>query len=201
MIDERAEAEMQSLIELISRVRHIRTELSVKPGEYLPRIFVGTPDRDLRHVFANGAEQIARLTRASKIFVVERLENFAAGRNGGVGGREAASGDVRPWPAYLDLTDPDGRDIPRASARAVLAGGAEVAVPLEGLIDFAQERARITREREKLEKERQKLEAQLANPQFVERAPAEKVEELRERAADIGQRIAALAQMLEALRL
>jgi valyl-tRNA synthetase len=52
-----------------------------------------------------------------------------------------------------------------------------------------------------LEKERQKLEAQLANPQFVERAPAEKVEELRERAADIGQRIGALAQMLEALRL
>ncbi|MDQ3919705.1 MAG: hypothetical protein M3348_14650, partial [Acidobacteriota bacterium] len=85
-------------------------------------------------------------------------------------------------------------------ADVLLAGGAEVAVPLEGLIDFAQERARITREGEKLEKERQKLEAQLANPQFVERAPAEKVEELRERAADIGQRIGALAQMLEALR-
>jgi len=28
---------------------------------------------------------------------------------------------------------------PRASARAVLAGGAEVAVPLEGLIDFDQD--------------------------------------------------------------
>ena len=89
--------------------------------------------------------------------------------------------------------------IPRASARAVLAGGAEVAVPLEGLIDFAQERARVGREREKLEKELQKLEAQLANPQFVERAPAEKVEELRARASDIGGRIGALTQMLEAL--
>ena len=81
----------------------------------------------------------------------------------------------------------------------MLAGGAEVAVPLEGLIDFEQERARVAREREKLEKELAKVEAQLQNPQFVERAPAEKVEELRARASDIGIRIGALTQMLEAL--
>jgi valyl-tRNA synthetase len=80
-----------------------------------------------------------------------------------------------------------------------LAGGAEVAVPLEGLIDFEQERARIGREQEKVSKELRKTEAQLSNPNFVERAPAEKVEELRQRAADFGQRIKALEQMLEAL--
>ena len=171
LIDERAEVEMRSVIELVSRVRNIRTELSVKPGEYLPRLFVGTPDREMRHVFANSAEQITRLTRASHIFVADRLEKSSNG----------------------------GGEIPRASARAVLAGGAEVAVPLEGLIDFAQERARITREREKQEKELQKAEAQLSNPQFVERAPAEKVEELRGRAAEAGQRIKALGEMLEAL--
>ncbi len=172
LIDERAEEEMRSVIELVSRVRNIRTELSVKPGEYLPRLFVGTPDREMRHVFANSAEQITRLTRASQIFVADRLDKST---NGGGGG------------------------IPRASARAVLAGGAEVAVPLEGLIDFEQERARIAREREKQEKELQKAEAQLSNPQFVERAPAEKVEELRKRAAEVGQRIKALGEMLEAL--
>jgi valyl-tRNA synthetase len=81
----------------------------------------------------------------------------------------------------------------------VLAGGAEVAVPLEGLIDFAQERDRLGREREKLSKEAEKIEAQLANPNFVGRAPAEKVEELRQRAADIAQRIRMLAETLEAL--
>jgi valyl-tRNA synthetase len=170
-IDERAEAEMQAVIELVSRVRNIRTELSVKPGEHLPRLFVGTPDRDMRHVFADNAEQITRLTRSSKLFVTDRIE-----------------------------VSPDGGgEIPRASARAALAGGAEVAVPLEGLIDFEQERARIGREREKQEKELQKAEAQLANPQFVERAPAEKVEELRKRSAEVGQRIKALGEMLEAL--
>src|SRR5438477_11034057 len=69
LIDEQAESEMRAVIELISRVRNIRTELNVKPSEYLPRVFVGTPDREMRYVFANGVEQIARLTRASKILV------------------------------------------------------------------------------------------------------------------------------------
>ena len=91
-------------------------------------------------------------------------------------------------------------EMPKTSARAVLAGGAEVAVPLEGLIDFAQERARLSREREKLQKEADKLENQLTNPDFVARAPGEKVEELRARIADIGQRTTALDQVLEALR-
>ncbi|HEX8150709.1 MAG TPA: valine--tRNA ligase [Pyrinomonadaceae bacterium] len=191
LIDERAEEEMRAVIELVSRVRNIRTELSVKPGEYLPRLFVGTPDPGMRHVFANSAEQITRLTRASKIYVSDRLERFAAGPNGG--------GGAGPRPDAFDVSNPDGVTIPRASARAVLAGGAEVAVPLEGLIDFARERARIAREREKQEKELQKAEAQLANPQFVERAPAEKVEELRRRAAELGGRIKALGEMLEAL--
>jgi valyl-tRNA synthetase len=81
----------------------------------------------------------------------------------------------------------------------VLAGGAEVAVPLEGLIDFAQERERLRREKEKLEKEGAKLEGQLVNQDFVERAPAEKVEGLRARLAEIAQQTAALDQMLEAL--
>jgi len=45
----------------------------------------------------------------------------------------------------------------------------------------------------------QKAEGQLSNPQFVERAPVEKVEELRKRAAEVGQRIKALGEMLEAL--
>lgn len=88
---------------------------------------------------------------------------------------------------------------PQASARAVTSA-AEIAVPLEGLIDFAQERARLTKEREKLQKELDKINAQLGNPNFVQRAPQEKVEELRARVADIAQRMNTLAQNLEALQ-
>jgi valyl-tRNA synthetase len=163
LVDERAEAEMQSVIELVSRVRNIRTELSVKPSEEVRLVVSGAGD-GAGEVFNASLAQIKRLTRARQV----TFEDSAA-------------------------------NVPRASARAVLAGGAEVAVPLEGLIDFAQERERVGREREKLEKELQKVEGQLSNPQFVERAPTEKVEELRRRAAEIGQRMKAFAQMLEAL--
>jgi valyl-tRNA synthetase len=163
LIDERAEWEMQVVIDLISRVRNIRAEMNVKPSERV-RLLVGAADAKLRDVFEAATDQIARLVRASDITVRERL------------------------------------DAPRASARGVLAGGAEVAVPLEGLIDFAQERARLERERDKLQKEAARLEAQLANPQFTARAPAEKVNEIRERLADITGRLRALAETLEALR-
>src|SRR6185436_3300300 len=94
----------------------------------------------------------------------------------------------------------DGAEpMPKSAARAVLTGGAEVAVPLEGLIDFAQERQRLLREREKLEKEAAKLNGQLGNSDNVSRAPAEKVAELRSRVADIDQRTSELDEMVEAL--
>jgi valyl-tRNA synthetase len=161
LIDERAEAEMQAIIDLISRVRNIRSEMNIKPGDRIHLMIAAKSN--LQPVFAASTDQIARLTRAKEVSV-------------------------------------DGNtEMPKASARAVLAGGAEVAVPLEGLIDFAQERARLSREKEKLEKEADKLEAQLGNADFVQRAPPEKVEELRARVTDIGQRTSTLDQMLEAL--
>jgi valyl-tRNA synthetase len=160
LIDEQAEAEMQAVIDLISRVRNIRSEMNIKPADRIQLMIAAKPD--LRPVFAASADQIARLTRAADVSI-------------------------------------NGNAAPKAAARAVLSGGAEVAVPLEGLIDFAQERARLSREKEKLQKEAAKLEGQLANDDFVSRAPAEKVEELRARVADIAQRTQALDQMVEAL--
>jgi valyl-tRNA synthetase len=159
LIDEQAEAEMQAVIDLISRVRNIRAEMNIKPADRIQLMIAAT---DLRPVFVASSDQIARLTRAADVSI-------------------------------------NGSAAPKAAARAVLSGGAEVAVPLEGLIDFAQERARLAREKEKLQKESEKLEGQLANADFVARAPAEKVEELRARVADIAQRSAALDQMMEAL--
>jgi valyl-tRNA synthetase len=161
LIDERAEAEVRAIIELVSRVRNIRSEMNIKPGEAVP-LLVGAPNESQRAVFEAGASQIARLVRASNISITENL------------------------------------DAPRAAARAVLAGGAELAVPLEGLIDFAQERERLRKEEEKLTKEAERLQSQLANENFVSRAPAEKVAELRQRLADIGQRTGALRQSMEA---
>ena len=89
-------------------------------------------------------------------------------------------------------------NVPKASAKAVTAN-AEIAIPLEGLIDFDKERARLTGQIEKLDIELQRLSGQLSNANFVEKAPSEKVNELRERQTEIDHQIETLNANLDAL--
>ncbi len=91
-------------------------------------------------------------------------------------------------------------DIPKASAKGVLTGGAEVALPLEGLIDFAKEAERLENQMAKLAVEGERLQKQLANQSFVEKAPAEKVREISERVSEIEAQTKILSQNIEALR-
>ncbi|MFN0138473.1 MAG: class I tRNA ligase family protein, partial [Pyrinomonadaceae bacterium] len=90
-------------------------------------------------------------------------------------------------------------DVPKASAKAV-TDNAELAVPLEGLIDFDKERTRLAGQIDKLSEEKSRLDAQLANANFVERAPADKVAELRERSLELEKQIETLNNNLEALQ-
>ena len=73
-------------------------------------------------------------------------------------------------------------------------GGATVALPLAGIIDFAAERARLEKEIARVEGEIARIDKKLANENFVARAPEEVVEAEREKraayAAD-GERLAA----------
>jgi valyl-tRNA synthetase len=93
----------------------------------------------------------------------------------------------------------DVLDVPKASAKAVLASNALLAVPLEGLIDFAKERERLNNAITKLSEEKTRLDGQLSNENFVTRAPAEKVEALRQRSSELEDQIATLRSNLEAL--
>ena len=80
-----------------------------------------------------------------------------------------------------------------------MIANAEIAVPLEGLIDFDKERERLQNQINKLDVEYQRLAGQLSNEDFVNKAPAEKVEALRERKAEIEQQTGTLKSNLEAL--
>ena len=90
-------------------------------------------------------------------------------------------------------------DVPQASAKAV-TNDAQLAVPLEGLIDFDVERARLAGQIAKLTEEKSRLDAQLANSNFVDKAPAEKVAELRARSTELENQVETLNNNLEALR-
>ncbi|HET8725134.1 MAG TPA: valine--tRNA ligase, partial [Anaeromyxobacteraceae bacterium] len=93
-----------------------------------------------------------------------------------------------------------GRPAGRRPQCAVSVGdGFEVLIPLAGAVDMAAETARVEKELAKLAAEMEGMEKRLANPSFVERAPAEVVEEARARVAELGERRAKLAAHLALL--
>ena len=84
------------------------------------------------------------------------------------------------------------------AARDVVAG-AEIAVPLSGLIDIETERVRLQKELEKAVKERAPMVGKLGNASFVERAAAEVVETTRARVAELDVRIARLEELVASM--
>lgn len=76
-------------------------------------------------------------------------------------------------------------DAPRPSASAtVVAGRAQVFVPLAGMIDLDAERERLTREIEQKQQFLQSVERKLGNEKFTARAPEDVVEKERQKARD-----------------
>ncbi|MCM8761333.1 MAG: valine--tRNA ligase, partial [Candidatus Omnitrophica bacterium] len=69
---------------------------------------------------------------------------------------------------------------PRNAAVAVV-GSAEIYMPLEGLIDFQKERARLEKEVLRLENEMKGLTSRLADKSFLSKAPEDVVRKQRER--------------------
>ncbi|MBI4389699.1 MAG: class I tRNA ligase family protein, partial [Nitrospinae bacterium] len=69
---------------------------------------------------------------------------------------------------------------PPISASSVL-DGMDIIVPLEGLMDFAEEKKRIEKELKKIEKDRIFLERKLSNQEFVKNAPSEVIEKDEQR--------------------
>lgn len=161
LVDERAETEMQTVIDLISKVRNIRAEMNIKPSDK-PAIHIAA-NAETQKIFKSNEAQILKLARAESLVLSEIL------------------------------------DVPKASAKAVIAN-AEIAVPLEGLIDFEKEIARLENQVNKLEKENEQLQNQLSNQNFIERAPAEKVDGIKARVAEIETQVNTLKQNLEALK-
>jgi valyl-tRNA synthetase len=69
---------------------------------------------------------------------------------------------------------------PKGAITVAVEGGT-FAIPLEGIIDIAEEKARLSKSLEKLEKDLNGLRGRLNNPNFVASAPEEVVDETREK--------------------
>jgi valyl-tRNA synthetase len=157
--DSAARAEIDWLIELVSAIRSVRSEMNVPAGAQVPLVVVGG-DAELTERLGRHRDTLSRLARLSSI------DNAA--------------------------------EVPPNSVR-IVSGQATAALPLEGVVDIAAERARLQKERAKHLAEIAKIDAKLGNPQFIARAPEEVVEEQRERRAEAEARVAKIAEALTQL--
>ncbi|WOJ88187.1 valine--tRNA ligase [Methylocapsa polymorpha] len=141
-----AEAEIGWLVDLVSEVRSVRSEINVPAGAQIKLVFVHrAEDSDVEARALRLEETLKRLARLSEI-------SFAA-------------------------------EPPEKSVQLIVRGTL-AALPLEGIIDFDAEKARLVKEIAKLKGDAGKIEAKLGNADFVARAPEEVVEENRERLAE-----------------
>jgi valyl-tRNA synthetase len=151
--DQAAEAEIGWVVDLVSEVRSVRSELNLPAGAEAPLVLVAA-GADVEARVAVWGETTRKLARLSRI-------SFASSAPG--------------------------------SSAQLIVRGTLAAIPLEGVVDFTAEKARLAKETAKLEGDVRKIEAKLANADFLARAPEEVVEENRERLDDLRARIEKLA--------
>ncbi len=95
-----------------------------------------------------------------------------------------------------DATIASGIPKPEASATAVF-GQNQIHVLLKGILDFQEERKRLGKQIEKIEKEIKVSNRKLSNKGFLEKAPAEIVEEVREKVETMTLKLEKLNQNLQ----
>ena len=136
------------------------------------------PARRPHLVIVAVGERQAALFRAE----AESIRHLARLEAVEVGAGEAGAGTAGPGPAAK-----------------LLAAGAELYLPLAGLLDLDEERSRLERERASLEQERRRAEAKLANRDFTEKAPAAVVDRTRARLVEVEAALVKVAEQLEEL--
>lgn len=101
----------------------------------------------------------------------------------------------------LSAADPiEFADEKPAHALSGVVDGAEIFLPLEGLIDTEKEIARLTKERDKLQKYISSTSAKLSNEKFVGKAPAAVVQSEREKLAASEEKLTALDGQIAQLK-
>jgi len=83
---------------------------------------------------------------------------------------------------------------------AQTVSGVEVHIPLEGLVDFAEELKRLEKENAKVEKSLGVVKKKLANEQFLENAPPEVVEKEKDKHAEMQERLDAVQKNIERIK-
>ncbi|AOF99392.1 valine--tRNA ligase [Blastomonas sp. RAC04] len=181
-VDVEAKAETEWIIDLISQIRSARSDSGIPPGKVLSLSM---------NIEALGTKQSFYLERNRR--AVERVARVSFDR--GVWFPPNAPTD---HPSFLKAIEQVSEQIRHGSLNIVL-DGFEAFVSLDGIIDIAAEKTRLTKALEAVSKEAKSLEGRLSNPAFVEKAKPEAVEKARadhaEKSAEAERLAAALARL------
>ncbi len=101
--------------------------------------------------------------------------------------------------ARVDGLDLDFRETTLKKALTMIVPGAQVFLPVEGLVDIGRERARLGKEIDRLSRELAGVQGKLASPAFLEKAPADVVERERGKAEHFAEKLSTLEKNLENL--
>jgi valyl-tRNA synthetase len=127
--------------------------------------------------------QLTLLVRDAGAATQARLEQF---------------GDLVKRLARAERIELTHAEAPKGAAQIVL-DEATIFVPLAGVIDIAQERARLRKELDKVKAEAAKIEKKLGNEQFLAKANPEVVVEQRQKLEEVSLAVSKLTQALDRL--
>ena len=102
------------------------------------------------------------------------------------------------WASGMELLGKD--DEAPAKTVSAVSEAAELFIPLGDLVDVAKETARLTKERDSVQRDIERGEAKLNNPGFIGKAPAQLVEQEREKLAVSRDKLEKLNARIEDLK-
>jgi valyl-tRNA synthetase len=155
-----AHEEVAWLIDLVTAIRSVRTEVNI-PAATLVQIEFVNPSAATKKRAELWDPTLNRLARVSGNIFVDKVS---------------------------------------AGSAQIIVGSEIVALPLQGVIDLAAERARLAKEMQKADADIARVDAKLGNANFVARAPEEVVEEEKEKREEAVARKGKIAEALERLK-
>ncbi len=159
-VDAAIEAEIGWVVDLISEIRSVKSEMGVPPSTAMSLVLVSPSDAAKRSSAA-WSESIKRLAR------IEAVETAATAPPGSV---------------------------------LLVVRGETAALPLAGVVDLAEEKARLDKEIDKVKGEIGKVAAKLGNDDFLARAPEDVVAEHEQRRETFEERLGKLVHARERLQ-
>ena len=139
------------------------------------------------------AEMNVQNGRKTKVYIVSEDAGLTAGFG-------VLTDSVKPLmnasEIFLSQTKPELGD----DAVSVVVPEASVYLPLEDLVDFAQELERLTKEETRLTKEIARAKGMLSNERFISKAPAAKVQEEKDKLEKYTQMLAQVQERMAGLK-